>query len=180
MKIKKENTALLIIDLQEKLIPSIYKFEDLLDNTIKLIKGCRILNIPIIVSEQYPKGLGKTIDLISNHLGDFQPITKTEFSCMENLEFQKHLKSFEKRNIIVCGIEAHICVQQTVLDLMDKDYKPIIIYDCISSRNKFNKKIAFKRMRDYGSDFTTCEGILFELLLHSKSNEFKSISEIVK
>lgn len=180
MKIKKENTALLIIDLQEKILSAIDCANEIINNNIKLIKGCQVLNVPIIISEQYPKGLGKTAAPIVELLDNVAPIEKKEFSCLENFEIKSKLKALGRRNIIVCGIEAHVCVQQTVLDLMDEDLKPIIITNCIASRFKQDKKIAIKRMQDYGADFTTLEGILFELLVSANVPEFKQISTIVK
>jgi len=180
MKIKKENTALLIIDMQEKLLPAIENSEDLIKNCEILIKGCKILGIPIIYSEQYRKGLGETNKIIATQLNNINPIEKREFSCVENDEIKSKLESLGKRYIIVAGIEAHICVQQTVLDLMDEDFKPIVIANCISSRNNFDKKFALKRLRDYGADITTVEAILFEMLVTSTASEFKQISELVK
>jgi nicotinamidase-related amidase len=181
MKIKKENTCLLVIDLQEKLIPAMSDYSDeLIENCIKLIKGCQILGVPIIVSEQYPKGLGSTISQVDELLNGVKPISKTEFSCIENSEIKSKLQALGRRYVIVCGVEAHVCVQQSVLDLMDEDFKPILIIDCIASRKKIDKKIAINRMKDYGSDFTTLESILFEMLVSSVAVEFKDISKLVR
>ena len=166
--------------MQEKLLPAIENSEDLIKNCEILIKGCKILGIPIIYSEQYRKGLGETNKIIATQLNNINPIEKREFSCVENDEIKSKLESLGKRYIIVAGIEAHICVQQTVLDLMDEDFKPIVIANCISSRNNFDKKFALKRLRDYGADITTVEAILFEMLVTSTASEFKQISELVK
>ena len=180
MKIKKENTALLVIDMQKKLLPAIENSEELIENCKILIKGCKILDIPIIYTEQYRKGLGETSEAISELLDEINPIEKFEFSCLENAEIKAKLESLGRRYVIVAGIEAHVCVQQTVLDLMDEDFKPIVIANCISSRKAIDKKFALKRLQDYGADVTTYEAILFELLVTSKSPAFKGISEIVK
>jgi nicotinamidase-related amidase len=179
MKIKKENTALLIIDMQEKLLPAIENLDELIKNCEILIKGCKILDIPIICTEQYRKGLGETNKIIAEQLSNIKPIEKREFSCIENSEIKSKLETLGKRYIIVAGIEAHICVQQTVLDLMDEDFKPIVIANCISSRKAIDKKFALKRLRDYGADITTYEAILFEMLVTSTAAEFKQISQAI-
>jgi len=180
MKIKKENTALLVIDMQEKLLPAIENSDELIKNCEILIKGCKVLGIPIISTEHYPKGLGKTNQTIAANISNINPIEKREFSCFENAEIKAKLEAIGKRYIIVAGIEAHICVQQTVLDLMDEDFKPIVIANCVSSRNSYDKKFALKRLRDYGADITTVEAILFEMLVTSTAPEFKAISELIK
>jgi nicotinamidase-related amidase len=180
MKIKKENTALLIIDLQDKILQNIEEEKELIANCEILIKSCQVLEIPIIYSEQYRKGLGETNAKISELLDKIQPIEKVEFSCLENSEIKKKLESLGKRNIIVAGIEAHICVQQTVLDLMDEDFKPIVVANCVASRREIDKKIALKRLRDFGADITTYEAILFELLVSAKNPAFKAISALIK
>jgi len=179
MKIKKENVALLVIDMQERLLPAIENSEELIKNCEILIKGCKILGVPIILTEQYRKGLGETNKIIAEQLSNINPIEKREFSCIENTEIKTKLEALGKRYIIVVGIEAHICVQQTVLDLMDEDFKPIVIANCISSRKAIDKKFALKRLRDYGADITTVEAILFEMLVTSTAAEFKQISQMI-
>ena len=179
MKIKKENVALLVIDMQERLLPAIENSEELIKNCEILIKGCKILGVPIILTEQYRKGLGETNKIIAEQLSNINPIEKREFSCIENTEIKTKLEALGKRYIIVVGIEAHICVQQTVLDLMDEDFKPIVIANCISSRKAIDKKFALKRLRDYGADITTVEAILFEMLVTSTTAEFKQISQMI-
>jgi nicotinamidase-related amidase len=179
MKIKKENVALLVIDMQDKILQAINSKENLIKKCEIIIKGCQTLGIPIIATEQYKKGLGNTVSSIAE-LFNVNPIEKFEFSCLENTEIKSKLESLGRRYIIVIGIEAHVCVQQTVLDLIDEDFKPIVVADCISSRNEYDKKFAIKRICDYGADVTTLEAILFEMLITSKAPEFKTISQLVK
>lgn len=180
MKIRKEDTVLLIIDMQERLLPAVKDSEALINNCRILIEGCNILGVPIIATEQYSKGLGKTIEPISQLLVGVNPIDKREFSCFKNSEFASKFETLGRRYVIIAGVEAHVCVQQTAFDLMDEDYKPIIIANCISSRKEIDKKFALKRLRDYSADVTTYESILFELLVTSTANEFKAISKLVQ
>lgn len=182
MKINRHDVALLVIDMQEKILPAMTDEELLIDNTTRLVKGCKELQIPILTTIQYPKGLGKTVPQISNLLDNegFHIIEKREFSCMENTDFIKILSELGRNKFIVAGIESHVCVQQTVLDLLDEDYHAIVMADCVASRTHYDKRIALERMRDYGADITTYESILFELLVTSKAPEFKEISYIVK
>jgi nicotinamidase-related amidase len=180
MKINRDNTALLIIDLQVQLLPAINDSETLIHNCKILIEGCKTLNIPIITTTQYKKGLGNTVAEIATLLDDVIEVDKNEFSCWANKNFQSQVEKCNKRYIIIAGIESHICVEQTVLDLMDEDYKPIVIANCVGSRNTIDNEFAISRMRDYGADITTYESILFELLGTSKAAEFKVISSLVK
>ena len=181
MRILKEETAALIIDYQSKLFPHINQHEELQANSIKLIEGLKVLEIPMVVTEQYPKGIGYTIPEIQETLGDnYQPIEKMSFSCCGSSDVMKQLRKLGNSNIIICGIESHVCVLQTVLDLIDKKYQPIVVADCISSRRHFDYKIALKRMRDSGAILTTYESLLFELSVISGTGQFKAISKIVK
>lgn len=179
--ITKENSCFLVIDYQSKLFPHIDQFHSLEMNTLKLIEGMKALNLPIIVTEQYPKGIGATIPSIQTALGDsYQPIEKLAFSCCGEDVFMKELKSLGKRNVIICGIEAHVCVFQTCQDLHEYGYQPVLIEDCVSSRKPNDKKVAVERMRQNGVVVTTYESILFELCKISGTPVFKEISRIVK
>ncbi|GMU97044.1 hydrolase [Ignavibacterium album] len=178
--LRKEISALLIIDLQEKILPVIKNIDSVLENTIKLIKGFKILQLPIFYTEQYPKGLGPTSSRILEELNRYSAIQKMSFSCFgaENLfnEFrQKRLSQ-----IVVCGVESHVCVQQTVLDLIANDFQVNVVADAVSSRREFDFLIALERMRTLGAEITTAESILFELLEVCGTTEFKEISKIIK
>ncbi|MBN1633203.1 MAG: isochorismatase family protein [Ignavibacteria bacterium] len=180
MRIKRENTIAVVIDIQEKLYPYIYDNEVLTDKVSRLIKGLKVLGIEILVTEQYSKGLGVTIKPVQESLGDYRHLEKMSFSCCGLSDFDSKLSASGKMYIIVCGIESHVCVLQTVLDLCGKGYTPVLVEDCVSSRNPNDKKIAIERMRAEGAIITTYESILFELLEVSGTEEFKAISKIVK
>jgi hypothetical protein len=180
MRILKENTGAIVIDLQERLVPHMYEDKGLLKNMEILINGLKELHIPILVSEQYPKGLGHTVESVDKVLGDYECLEKKSFSCCDETSINKEFKEMDKKWIIVAGVESHICVLQTVIDLIDRGYVPVLIEDCISSRKKNDKIIAVERMRSEGAIISTCESILFELCRHSGTDTFKVISGLVK
>ena len=173
-------TALLIIDIQERILPVISNHQMVVENTLKLIKGFKVLQLPIYFTEQYPKGLGPTHKSISDELGNIQPFDKMSFSCSGAGDL---FEEFEKKNlsqIVVCGIEAHVCVQQTVLDLIENKLQVNLAADAVSSRKKIDYKVALDRMRHHGAEITTTESVLFELLKVCGTDQFRAISKIVK
>jgi len=181
MRILIEDTVFLSLDNQTKLFPHTNECGKLEENIIKLISGIKVLDIPILVTEQYSKAIGPTIESIVDLLGDeCKPIEKMAFSCMDEPIFVSALEKTNKKNIIICGIESHVCVLQTAIDLLDKGYKPIIIEDCVSSRNPNDKKHAIRRMARSGAIISTYESILFELQRFSGTDRFKLISKIIK
>jgi nicotinamidase-related amidase len=180
MRIKKEDCIAVIIDIQNKLFPFISENGKLTNNLVRLIKGIKILDIGIIVTVQYLKGLGDTIEPVKEALGNYEHLEKSSFSCCGDSEFMKRLNESGKKNVILCGIESHVCVLQTALDLIAKGLQPVLIEDCVSSRNLNDKKIAVERMRQEGALISTYESVLFELLEVSGTETFKQISKIVK
>ncbi|MBM2817359.1 MAG: hypothetical protein HW421_4121 [Ignavibacteria bacterium] len=181
MRLLKDNTVAVCIDIQEKLFPFINDNSQLTDNCIKIISGLKIIGVPVIVTEQYSKGLGTTIEPLKAALEEeYQPLEKMTFSCMKDDEFLKKIKRMDKKNVIVFGIEAHVCVLQTALDLREKGFIPILIEDCTSSRKLNDKSIAIERMRSEGVIISTLESILFEMLVVSGTDEFRAVSKIIK
>ncbi|MFN8578982.1 MAG: hydrolase [Candidatus Sericytochromatia bacterium] len=181
MRILKDDTLAVVIDIQERLFPHIYEHDKLLENCIKLISGLQTLEIPLVITEQYTKGLGFTLEPIIKQLeNSYKPIEKIDFSCYGSEDFAQILKKYNKRNIIIFGIETHVCVLQTTLDLLENGYNPIIIEDCVSSRKINDKNIAINRMRQEGAIISSLESILFELCRKAGSDNFKSISKLVK
>ncbi len=180
MRINRENTIGLVIDMQEKLIPSIIDHQLIIKNTIVLLKGLIVLKNPIVVTQQNTKGLGSTVPAINKTIGNFSYIEKKKFSCYREPAFIRVLNRIGKRNVIIMGIEAHVCVLQTALDLMYNNFNPVVIEDCIGSSDENDKKVSLWRMRDVGSVVTTCESILFELCRESGTDEFEEILKLVK
>lgn len=180
MRIISNETVALVIDIQKKLFPHIDNHNNLQENCKILLSGLNVLDIPVVVTEQYPKGLGSTIKEISNLITDFSPIEKLSFSCCGEKKFLETLHEYGKRNIIICGIEAHVCVLQTVIDLIERGYHPVLIEDCVSSRKPSDRETALKRMAREGVIITTYESILFELCEVAGTEQFKQISKLVK
>jgi len=179
--INRGNTIALIVDYQEKLMPVIYEKEKLLDNSVKLINGLRILGIPMIMTQQYTKGIGMTVSQIVEACGTIEYVDKKSFSCYENKEvMDKVINMQEIENIILCGIEAHICVLQTAIDLQKAGFTSLLVEDCISSRKLNDKLIAIRRMEREGAVITTYESILFEFMKSAEVAEFKQISRLIK
>ncbi len=183
MRVIKEKSSALIIDIQERLWQHIYEKNALAENTVKLIKGLNILQVPITVTQQYTKGLGPTVEIISRCLNDFNPVEKISFSCCDEPSFSKILssyKNYDKKFIIIAGIETHVCVQQTVTDLLSTGFIPVVVEDCVSSRKGNDRNIAIERMKYEGAVIATCESILFELCRYAGNDMFKQISKIIK
>ena len=170
--------ALLIIDVQEKIIRAIFNKDLITKNIKKLIDAYQILEENIFVSEQNPFKLGKTIPELLPKTR-FKKIEKMEFSLANIQEFLKELKDKKITNLIVCGIETHICIQQTVLDCLQKGLEVILLSDAMGSRNKIDHEIALQRMTHRGAILTTTESIIFELCKTADRKEFKEIRNII-
>ena len=176
MLIEKDKSALIVVDVQEKLVSAMPKPHKFIDNIIKLQKAASILNVPVIFSEQYPKGLGKTINKIKEK-NDSTNIEKTEFAIPLNSLSQITEAS---EQIIICGIEAHVCVLQTAINLAE-DKKVYVVQDAISSRYEKDYLTALSRMDKHPNiQIVTCEMVLFEWLRSSDHPEFKTISQLIK
>lgn len=178
--LRRNEAALLIIDIQEKIFRVMFNPEIIIQNTIKLIEGFRILDVPIFVTEQYPKGLGETEYRIKESLKDIIPIQKLSFSCSGAGELFTTFKNRNIKQIAITGIESHVCVQQTALDLKANGFQVSLAADACSSRKESDYNISLERMRSAGIIVTTTEAILFELLIVCGTEEFKKISKIVK
>lgn len=181
MRILAEETMALIVDYQERLVPVIDRNEELLHHTQILMKGLQVLGIPMLITQQYTKGIGMTVPELTEILGDsFTYEDKVSFSCAGDESILEKIKSLSKKNIIVCGIEAHICVLQTVIDLIALGYQVILVGDCVGSRRENDRKVGIKRAVLEGAIPTTYESILFELTRVAKTDTFKEISKLIK
>lgn len=180
MRIKREKTIAILVDMQERLFPHIHEHDVLEQNAIKLIRGLQTLELPIWVTEQYTKGLGATIPSVQAALANYQPVEKITFSCCGAPGLMASLRESNVRNVILMGIEAHACVLQTAVDLLENGYAPVVIEDCISSRKINDKKVAVARMQQEGVVISTYESILLELCVEAGTETFKTISKIIK
>jgi len=175
-----EDATLLIVDIQGNLAHLMYEKERLLQNAQKLIKGIQVLGVPILWAEQNPRGLGPTIPEIAALLPDLQPIPKMSFSCCRNERFMQALQALDRRQVLIAGIETHVCVYQTAVDLADLGYEVQVAADAVSSREPGNKEIGLQKMRDAGVSLTSVETALFELLKVAEGEQFREILKIVK
>lgn len=181
MRILVEDTMALIVDLQERLMPVIHEADVVIHNSSILVQGLKALGVESVVTQQYTKGIGMTVPQIMESYGDeFSYFDKVTFSCAEDPDILNKLQQSGKRNIIVCGAEAHICVLQTVIDLIAKGYHVILVEDCIGSRKVNDKAVAVKRAIEEGATISTYESILFELTRVAKTDVFKIISKLIK
>lgn len=180
MRINRENTIGLVIDMQEKLMPAIAGRDELLSNSLKLLSGLKIFKVPIVVTQQNTAGLGATVQAVNEVIGNFSYIEKNTFSCYREPAFIRVLNRIGKRNVVIMGIEAHICILQTTLDLIYNNFNPVIVEDCIGSCNENDKKVAIWRMRDVGAVITTSESMLYELCRESGTDEFKELLMLIK
>ena len=175
-----DNTGLIIIDVQEKLFRVMLHKEALAENLQKIIKGAQVLDIPLLVTEQNPNALGPTIPELKDLLPHVQPISKLSFSCCGEQKFLNKVSAQNCKHILLAGIEAHICVYQTALELIDKGYEVQVLADCVSSRAEENKRLGLEKIKEAGGSITSVEIALFELLRIAEGGTFKEISKIVK
>lgn len=183
MRILKEDTLCIAIDYQEKLIPVIHDYSTVVSNTKKLLEGLKICDVPVMVTQQYTKGLGETVAELKEVLDMPNSITaheKTSFSAYGEEEIGKLIEQSGKKNIIVCGVESHICVLQTIIDLQNKGYQTILPIDCVGSRTEINKQGAILRAQQEGALITTYEALLFELVQGAGTDSFRAVSKLVK
>lgn len=175
----KDNTLLLVIDLQEKLMPAIYESDRIIKNSACLLKVFEMYGIKKIATEQYPKGLGQSVDEIKENLDDENIFSKTSFDAITD-EVSSYLKENKITNVIITGAETHICVYQTVRRLLFEGYKVFVVEDAVSSFNKEQKDLGLKAMSDMGASLVNTEMLMFDLASDAKDENFKEISKMVK
>lgn len=175
-----EDTALVLVDVQGKLAQSMHNKKDLFENLKKMVKGAQVLGIPILWAEQNPDGLGPTMPEIAELFTNQSPVSKFSFSCCGSEQFLRDLEAVNRKNILIVGIEAHVCVYQTAADLTNLQYNVQIVADAVSSRTAENKQIGLEKSKDAGASLTSTETALFELLKEAKGDKFKEIINLVK
>ena len=175
-----EKSVLVVIDVQEKLTPLIYEKDILTKNIQILIQAAQALVIPILWSEHVPEKIGATVESVRRLMPTQKPIVKTSFGCGGEESFTKALASLYRKQIIVTGIETHVCVYQTVAQLLGSSYKVQVVSDAVSSRTASNKHIGLKKMQSLGAAITSTEMILFELLKTVEHSQFRNILDLVR
>lgn len=175
-----DHSFLLLVDVQGKLATLMHRRRDLFESLARLIKGIRILDIPIIWMEQYPKGLGETVPEIKSLLEGYEPFPKVSFGCGGDESIMAAIRGLGRRQAIVAGIETHVCVYQSCMQLLDAGFGVTIVADCTSSRTEFNRETSLSAMSALGVKLSTVEMVLFELLGEAGGEKFKLISQMVK
>lgn len=174
--------ALAVVDIQEKLLPPIFEGERMVRNSQLLIRLAKILDLPVLLSTQYSKGLGRTVPEIASLLSDVTPIEKNEFGCFNNDAYCARVKSLpgDRNTLLVCGMESHICVTQTALGALNSGYIVHVASDAVSSRTEWNWKIGLERMRQAGAIISSTEMMIYELLRSASGPAFKQMLQYLK
>ena len=180
MRIKAEDSLFCLVDVQERLYPHVTNKDEVEKNLITLVKGLKVLSIPFIVNEQYKKGIGETIPSLKELVQDYPHFEKTTFSCCQNEPTMEAITAADKKVVIVAGIETHVCVLQTCIDLLEGGFEVVLVTDCCTSRKQKDTDMAITRLVQAGVIPTTYESLLFELTLTAKNPVFKEISSLVK
>lgn len=180
MHIKLEDAVAMVIDIQEKLVPAIHNKDEVVQKNVQLLNGLKAVGCPVIFTQQYTKGLGMTVPELVETQDNFQYLEKMTYSCLDTQEIKDALEKLGKKTVIISGLETHICVMQTVRDLIAEGYQVYLIADAISSRTEFNYQIGMERMKQEGAVISSVESVLFELLVKAGTPEFKVVSKIIK
>jgi nicotinamidase-related amidase len=175
-----DNAALVLIDVQTNLFAAMHDRQALLANLERLVQGMQLLKVPVLWIEQTPGKIGKTIPEIRRLLGSQEPVVKTCFSCCDSPGFMEKLRESKRRQIVLAGIETHVCVYQTAMDLLRAGYRVEVVADAVSSRTLQNRQLALERIRQHAGGITTVEMVLFELLRTSEHASFRDILRLVK
>ena len=179
--LERDGTGLILVDVQEAFRPVIDGFDEVVANCGLLAEGFGLLGRPVLVSEQYPKGLGHTVAELAERLpGDARPVEKVRFSACGVDAFEEALAATDVRTWVVAGIEAHVCVNQTVHDLLERGFGVQVAADAVSSRAPRNRDLGLEKMAAAGAGLTSAEMALFEMLERAGSDEFKQISRLVR
>lgn len=180
MKISVEQSALLIVDVQKKLVGAMHEPETTIANCARLGQAAAALGVPTLMSEQYPKGLGETVDALADLAGTGGPVRKVHFSCLADDEYRERFAALARRQAIIVGIEAHVCVLQTALDLLETGCVPFVVADGVTSRDPANKALGLDRLRANGVEVVCAEMVMFEWLQTSQNPAFKAVSKLLK
>ena len=173
-------TVLLVIDVQGNLAAAMHDREQLFQNLSRLIRGVNILDIPVLLTEQMPDKIGATQPFITELLPGTKPLVKFTFSCCGSPEFMHALAASGRRQVLICGIETHVCVYQTAFDLKMRGFGTSLVADAVSSRSAVNTAVAVEKMKSLGITLTTVEMIAMELIRDAKHPKFKDILNLIK
>lgn len=180
LKLERSRTQLVVVDVQEAFAKAVLDFERVAQKIAVLAESAAVLDLPVTVSEQYPKGLGRTVAEVAAKVEGIEPVEKLSFSACGESSFLSLVEKNERDQVMVCGIESHVCVWQTVLDLANRGFSVHVVRDAVSSRSSEDLEVGLKKMEQAGAVITTVETALFELLERAGSDEFKAVQRLVK
>jgi isochorismate hydrolase len=179
-RIIRARAGLLVVDMQERLLPAMDEREALLVNVRRLALGAGLLKLPLWVTEQYPKGLGPTVPELKESLGGARPLEKLAFSACGAAGLLEGMAARKVSEVVLCGIEAHVCVAQSCLDLLDAGLRVFVVADAVGSRAAANRQLGIERMRRSGAVVVSTEMVLFELIAEASAPEFRDLQRLVK
>jgi nicotinamidase-related amidase len=180
VRLDRERSVLVVVDVQEAFRPAVRDFDRVVNSVATLVQGARILDVPVLVTEQYPTGLGRTVPEVDRHLDGIEPIEKVCFSAAGSEEFAERLGKIGRDQVLLGGIESHVCVNQTADDLLRSGSEVHVAQDAVSSRTEDNRILGLHKMERAGAVVTSVETALFELLRAAGTPEFKEIQKLVK
>ncbi|MAE70532.1 MAG: hydrolase [Gemmatimonadetes bacterium] len=178
--IRREDALLLIIDVQERLVPVMHEAEELVRRCETLIEIAKTLGLPIVATEQYPRGLGPTMPALAEKLGGATVLSKLSFSAMGDAGVRDTLRAADRSTLVIAGIESHVCVLQSAVDAVDRGFQVQVVADAISSRRPESREIAMHRIQAAGATITTIESVAFECLKVAGSDEFRAVSRLIR
>lgn len=178
MLMKKESSGLLLVDVQEKLTAHVNHSEQLVSRCAWLMRLAQAVEVPILISEQYPSGLGKTIESLRTLVTPYSPIEKVHFSCYRSDALREQWHKLGRKQFIIAGIETHVCVLQTAMDIQSQsDNEVFVVVDAVSARSELDHKYGLKRMKQAGIQLVTSEMVFFEWVERAGTKEFKALSQ---
>ena len=180
MKLDRSRAALVVVDVQEAFRPAVLDFERVAASVSVLVRGARVLGLPTLVTEQYPQGLGRTVPEVSEHLDGVEPIEKVCFSAVQADGFSRALQEARRDQVVLCGIESHVCVNQTAEDLLADGVEVHVTQDAVTSRTADNRALGLHKMERSGATVTSVETALFELLRQAGTPEFKQVQALIR
>lgn len=178
--LERDQVQVLVIDFQEKLLPKILGGEDVAQRALTLVRFARLLELPVIWTEQYPKGIGPTTEAFREALDGLTPMEKTSFGCFGQAGFAERVADAGRRQLVIVGIEAHVCVLQTALAGLDLGYEVYVVRDAVGSRSALDRDAGLDRMRQEGARLVTVEMAMFEILRAAGTPEFKKVLPLIK
>ena len=178
--LNKSECVLVVVDIQEKLLPAIYECQKVLERSVKIVKGALLLGVPVVFTQHYTKGLGETHSDLRGLIPEFSHVEKTQFNAFQELEFEEKIRDLKAETLIFAGTEAHICVCQTVLEGLHRGYGVHVLADAVGSRTTANKELSLARIRQAGGVISSTEMTLYEWIGRSDAEDFKEFLPLVK